>query len=176
MDPRNVQNILQVSSGLTKVPENILKIMEGRTLYLNHLHGRGYTVTGKWEDILKGVDPGIFIEQSITEPQTIHELGHVIDFNGIQGSYDETSAIWKNLDEERKETFKVNFEYNPSAAETPEGFIDLYSTANEGENFAQHFMYYILYAQEFRKKAENDSLLKKKYNFFKNNLFEGKEY
>ena len=76
----------------------------------------------------------------------------------------------------RDEIFEVPFKYDPKLQVLPPGYMDVYSTANAAENFAQHFMYYILYGPEFRKKAQGDELLHKKYDFFKKDLFNHLEY
>lgn len=77
---------------------------------------------------------------------------------------------------ERGELFAVPFEYDPYLPEPPSGYMDVYSTANDAENFAQHFVDYILQGDEFRTRAQNDSLLKQKYDFFREELFDGEEY
>jgi len=72
--------------------------------------------------------------------------------------------------------FKVTERYNPNLTVSPQGFIDVYSSANAGENFAQHFMSYVLKAENFREQMKNNSVLKEKYDFFKKWIFDGKEY
>ncbi len=178
LDPKDVPNILEVADGLYKIPDDLLRVMDGKTIYISHQYGRGYSVLGSWPDqgILSGMNKGTIIEQTLTSEQAVHEFGHILDYHGIRGIYYDPKNLWKNLDVERNDVFKVDFEYNPNLVEPPRGYMDVYSTANDAENFAQHFMYYILAGNEFRESAESDELLKRKYDFFKEELFEGKEF
>jgi hypothetical protein len=54
--------------------------------------------------------------------------------------------------------------------------MEVYATANSAENFAQHFTFYILIGSQFRSQAQNDILLQRKYDFFRQNLFQNREY
>ena len=174
----NLPNLLEVTAGLYEIPEPLLEVMEGKTFYLSNLPGRGTVVTASWPDknILVNVDRGVILEQRFTKRQTIHEFAHILDFHGIQGIYKDQNNYWPHLKELRDEIFAVPFDYDHKRPAVPAGYMDVYSTANAGENFAQHFMYYILDGAEFRKKAQNDELLQKKYHFFKKDMFNYLEY
>lgn len=174
----DVPNAIEAAKGLYKIPEHLLKVMNGKTIYLSYQNGRGYTVLGSWPEqgIMVGMNRGIIIEQRLNELQAVHEFGHVLDYHGIRGIYEDKENYWKELEEKRKEIFTVPFSYNPNMDSPPAGYMDVYSTANDAENFAQHFALYILDGEEFRKKSQEDMLLKKKYDFFKNELFNGKEF
>ncbi len=173
----NIPNVLEVSKGLYKISDDLLRVMKGKTLYLSYQNGRGYTVLGSWPEqgILAGMNRGSILEQPLTEQQAVHEFAHILDYHGIRGIYDDKENHWKHLDEKRARIFNVTFKYNPSASAAPAGYMDVYSTANDAENFAQHFAFYILQGEEFRNRAKSDSLLKEKYEFFKD-LFNGSEY
>ncbi len=173
-----VNNANEAAEGLYLLPDRILKAMDGKTIYLSTRQGRGYTVLSSWPEsnILKGMERGIILEQTITRQQAVHEFGHILDFHGIRGMYDDEQNLWSDLEEQRKELFNVAFKRDPSINDLPEGYLDLYSTANDAENFAQHFAAYVLEGEKFRKLAENDTLLRTKYDFFKEKLFEDKEY
>jgi hypothetical protein len=178
LPPANVPNILEVAKALHQIPAPLLGAMEGKTFYLSHRKGRGYTVLGSWPEsnILPNVNRGAFIEQPLTKRQTIREFAHILDYHGIQGVYDDLKNHWANLKELRDEIFEVPFTYDPKLRAPPDGYIDVYSTANSAENFAQHFTAYVLEAAEFRTRAKDDALLRKKYAFFREHLFEGREY
>ena len=174
----DIPNLLEVAKGLYEIPDSQLEVMEGKTFYLSNLPGRGTVVTASWPDknILVNVDRGVILEQRFTKRQTIHEFAHILDFHGIQGIYKDQKNYWPYLMGVRDEIFAVPFKYDPKLQVLPPGYMDVYSTANAAENFAQHFMYYILYGPEFRKKAQGDELLHKKYAFFKKDLFNYLEY
>jgi hypothetical protein len=178
LPPDEVPRILEIANGLYKIPDNLLRVMRGKTFYLSHLYGRGYAVLGSWPDqhILIGMDRGVILEQPLTEEDGIHEFAHILDYHGIRGMYEDPENHWKHLDEQRAALFAVPFEYNASLVDPPPGYLDVYSTANDAENFAQHFTFYILHAEEFRARSHNDSLLRAKYDFFKDQLFDGREY
>ncbi|MBI5398254.1 hypothetical protein HZB03_02210 [Candidatus Woesearchaeota archaeon] len=178
LDAREVPNILEVAEGLYKIPEPLLKVMRGKTFYLSHQSGRGYTVLGSWpeQNILVGVDRGSILEQTLNGRQAVHEFAHILDYHGIRGIYADLQNHFKELESQRKDVFTVPFAYNNTLPQPPVGYIDVYSTANDAENFAQHFTAYIFDAAEFRARAKTDALLKKKYDFFKDKLFDGHEY
>jgi len=163
----------EVEKGLKKVPDKVLQTMRNKTVYFSNKFGRGYTMATAF---LNGTTAGFILEQTISERQTIHEFGHIVDFVGVKGQPGDPYNIFSNAISERNRIFSVTDPYNPNAPTTPIGFINVYSSANDQENFAEHFSYYILYANEFKERMKNDSLLMQKYNFFKNWIFEGKEY
>lgn len=176
LDASRVPNLLEVAKGLYKLPDELLKAMAGKSFYASYLRGRGYTVLGSWPEqgVLGGMKRGAILEQPLNEQQAVHEFSHILDYHGIRGSYDDSQNYWKHLDAERAEVFNASFAYNASLREPPEGHVDAYSTANDAENFAQHFAAFVLDAGNFRKRAANETLLARKYGFMKK-LF-GKEY
>lgn len=178
VDLKDVPGVLFAADALYKVPDNVLEAMREKTFYFSTQFGRSYTVLSSWpeQNILAGLNRGIIIEQDINDYTTIHELGHIVDFHGVQGLYEDKRNIFSSAKEKRDEVFKVNVEYDPSAAEPPQGYLTVYSTANDAENFAEHFAHYILYPEEFRQKAENDALIARKYNFLRDFIFAGKEF
>lgn len=173
-----VPDILQVANGLYKLPDDLTAVMRGKAFYLSYLSGRGYTVldSAPEQGILAGLKRGSIIEQPLTEEQVIHEFAHILDYHGIRGMYEDDKNNWKHLDGQRAQVFVVPFSYDPNLSSPPNGYIDVYSTANEAENFAQHFMYYVLHGAEFREKTSRDLRLREKYLFFKEQLFNGREY
>ena len=163
----------EVKKGLKKIPDSVLEVMNDKTAYLSIKQGRGYAMATDW---LEGTTAGFILEQQITEYQAVHELGHIVESNGVKGDGDKKAHIFPKAETESDRIFEVTEPYNPNLTAPPPGFIDVYSSANAGENFAQHFMSYVLKAEKFREQMKNDSLLKEKYDFFKKWIFEGKEY
>jgi len=160
-------------TGLRKIPDKVLKIMQDKTIYFSVKKGRGYALASDW---LEGTTAGFILEQTITDNQAVHELGHLVDFTGTQGIYDDPLNIFSSVRDEKDKLFTGVEDYNPDAEEIPKGFISIYSSANNQEDFASHFAHYVLDAEEFRKKAETDKVLKKKYEFLKNKIFDSREY
>ena len=111
----------------------------------------------------QGQHPGA----TFSRRQTIHEFAHILDYHGIQGVYDDPNNFWSYLKELRDEIFKVPFAYDHKRPSVPAGYLDVYSTANAAENFAQHFMYYILYGWSSEKKPKTTNSCKKSMTFLK---------
>lgn len=176
LDAASVPNLLEVADGLYKLPDELFRAMNGKSFYVSHRRGRGYTILGSWPEqgILGGMNRGSIIEQPLSARQTVHEFAHILDYHGIRGVYGDSQNHWKQLDAERTRIFNVSFTYDPNLRTPPEGYIDVYSTANDAENFAQHFVAFVLDAGEFRNRARNETLLQQKYDFMKK-LF-GREY
>jgi hypothetical protein len=174
----SVLGILIAAEALYKIPDNVLQTMAGKTFYFSTQSGRSYTVLASFPDqnILAELNRGIIIEQGVTAHTTIHEFGHIVDYHGIQGIYEDDQSIFIDLKEKRDEIFKVAVDYDPSSVNVPQGYISVYSTANDAENFAEHFAYYALYPDEFKDKMKNDSLLAEKYSFLRDFIFDGIEY
>jgi|GEM_PF-2745211 len=177
-DPKDVPNLLEVADGLYQIPENIIAVLKGKTLYVSHLNGRGYAVLGSWpeQNILAGMNRGVILEQQLKKENVVHEIGHILDYHGIRGMYEDPQNLFANLEPLRKEIFSVSFPYDPALVAPPVGYLNVYSTANDAENFAEHFASYVFRAQDFRVRAKRDEILQRKYDFFKNNLFGGREY
>lgn len=175
---KSVSGVLIAADALYKIPENVLQVMRGKTLYFSNQPGRSYTVLSSFpeQNILKDVDRGIVLEQQISAYTVIHELGHIVDFHGIQGIYNDRQNIFSGTRELRDKIFSVNMTYDPSLKMPPPGYLSVYSTANDAENFAEHFAFYVLFSDEFRQKMQNDSLLIQKYVFLLEQIFNGKTY
>ena len=56
------------------------------------------------------------------------------------------------------------------------GFATTYSLWNPMEDFAEVFMFYIVHGDYFREWIQYDEVAKKKYDWLKNNVFDGREY
>jgi len=170
--------VLGVADALYKVPENVIQVMDGKTIYFSTEYGRSYTVLDSFPeyDILEGLQRGIIIERNFNPHTVIHELGHIVDYHGIQGFYNDDKHIFQDSLAKRKLVFNVTQDYTPNASVPPKGYISVYSTANDAENFAENFAYYVLYPQEFRKGILVDSMLTEEYEFLRDEIFLGLEF
>ena len=65
---KEIPRVLIAAEALYKVPKNVIKVMDGKTIYFSTEHGRSYTVLGKSmpsdSTFLKGVDRGFILEQN----------------------------------------------------------------------------------------------------------------
>lgn len=177
VDWRIVPGVLIVANEFYQVPENVIQVMDGKTIYFSTEFGRSYTVLGSFPDydILEGLERGIILEQNINSHTVIHELGHIVDYHGIQGIYDDKQNIFDHILEDRNSIFNITQEY-PQHSTPPDGYISIYSTVNDAENFAENFTHYVLYPNEFRERLESDTLLIDEYEFMRDEVFSGFEF
>ena len=109
---KEIPGVLIAANSLYTVPENVLQVMYGKTIYFSTEYGRSYTVLDSFpdHDILVGLNRGIILEQNINSHTVIHELGHIVDYHGIQGIYNDEQNIFDNFLDDRNLIF--NFLYN----------------------------------------------------------------
>ncbi len=177
---KEIPRVLIAADALYKVPKNVIQVMDGKTIYFSTEYGRSYTVFGKpmptESVILKGVDRGLILEQNINQRSVLHELGHIVDYHGIQGRFYDKQHIFDHLKEDRISIFNVPQKYQPNTGALSAGYISGYSTKSDLENFAENFAHYIVYPNEFREKIQTDTLLTEKYEFLRDKIFLGFEY
>ncbi|MEK0368247.1 MAG: hypothetical protein QQN62_01390, partial [Nitrosopumilus sp.] len=64
----------------------------------------------------------------------------------------------------------------PNTGALSAGYISVYSSKSDIENFAENFAYYIVRPDVFREKIQTDTLLAEKYEFMRDKIFSGFEY
>jgi len=111
---KEISGVLIAADVLYTVPENVLQVMDGKTIYFSTEYGRSYTVLGSFpdHDILVGLERGIILEQNINSHTVIHELGHIVDYHGIQGIYNDKQNIFDNSLDDRNFVFNGMDEYS----------------------------------------------------------------
>ena len=168
---KDVPGILIAAEALYKIPDNVIVVMAGKTIYFSTEDGRSKSIHAAW-----GNDPlsrGIIIEQNVRAATVIHELGHIVDVHGIRGDYEDKQNVFSYAKEDRNRIFQVI--ENKSNDKEMLGYISSYSI-NGGENFAEHYAYYVIHPDMFRDEMKNDPLLTKKYEFLRDLIFDGKEF
>ena len=168
IDWKTVPNNMNVYTALSKLPDDVLKVAKGQTLYLSNQNGRSYTVLGSWptSHVLENMNKGIIIEQPISIQTVVHEFGHVVDFNAIQCTYGCSLFNYDTMKAKRMTIFAIP---------QPE-YISSYAKTNSNENFAENFAYYVNQPATYHTKLLKDSTLKEEYNFLKDIIFSGKTY
>ncbi|MBI2617543.1 hypothetical protein HYW55_05380 [Candidatus Gottesmanbacteria bacterium] len=176
IDLEKIEYVINVFDALERIPDSVLTVMQGKTMYISTLNERPYTIlNGDYLDTLKGLNEGIILTHPLGIHNTIHEFGHIVGYHGIEGIYDQNYPQFKQYASEYHRIFDMQgIQYPP--ATLSQGYISLYATANKAENFAEHFTYYVVLANEFREKALKDAKLLEKYTFLKEKIFAGKEY
>ncbi len=176
---KEIPRVLIAAEALYKVPKNVIQVMDGKTIYFSTEYGRIYAVFGSSSaeyGILEGLERGFILEQNINPHTVLHELGHIVDYHGIQGIYDDKQHIFDYVLEDKISIFNVTQKHQPNSGAFSSGYISVYSTKNNAENFAENFAYYIQYPNEFRKRIQVDTLLTDEYEFMRDKIFLGFEY
>lgn len=99
----------------------------------------------------------------------IHEFAHFYDLyvlkkvNWVDLSDDFYKISWDNVT-----VIKANSE--------KKDFVSGYAMTNQYEDFAETYTYYVLHNKDFQEKMKNSVVLKSKYNFFKNNIFNNETF
>lgn len=115
----------------------------------------------------------------------IHEVGHIVD----------TGVNLSSKEQKLKSSFMDGslpvYQDDPSASFYGESFLDSrtrkvavdeldfvsgYAMTDPFEDFAESYLYYILHGNAFRKLTESSEILKEKYEFMKNSVFNNKEF
>ncbi len=170
---KDVPGVLIAAEALYKIPDNVLVVMAGKTIYFSTEDGRSFSVFASWVD--NPPSRGFIIEQNVRAVTVIHELGHIVDVHGIQGDFADEQNVFSYAKEDRNKIFQVALENKPNDKEKL-GYITSYSTNNDLENFADHYAYYVVYPDLFRDEMKNDPLLAKKYEFLRDFIFIDKEF
>jgi len=197
-----------VIAGISVLPKKIVNFMRGRALYLTDGQGPSMTIQTASNlpkiDYL-GLIPGIFLERQglddhFIHARLIHEIGHLIHKTVIsrhvydsqlqlsslilQPDFPEMASLEKNLEqlfEGNQKVYDEKSELDTFQQILPQelGFITYYSLKNTDEDFAEHFLYFILHNKYFQSKITShylksimtgvkDSKLGEKYEFMKN--------
>lgn len=100
---------------------------------------------------------------------SIHEFAHFLDLYILQKkNWVDISDYFYNISWEETKIIKSSL--------TQKDFVSGYAMTNKYEDFAETFWYYILHNSDFLEKSKNSSILKKKYDYFKNYIFSKNEF
>ena len=113
----------------------------------------------------------------------VHELGHIIDLGKMKG----TSSISSNFvdgrfkiptDDPSVSFYRLSWqnEKKQKALAVREDFVSGYAMSDPFEDFAESFNFYVLHGKDFRAIKKESHTLAKKYEFLKNEVFEGIEF
>jgi len=95
----------------------------------------------------------------------IHELGHIVDIQHLRKgtlSADPSKSFYAL-------SWQSSSEKIPSA--TIADFVSGYALSNQYEDFAETFAFYVLHNETFRKRAESNESLRRKYEFMRDEVF-----
>ncbi len=114
----------------------------------------------------------------------LHEMGHIIDLGYLKGNkdsgisefYDGETPIYRN--DLSLLFYRISWKnsFNRKKGSLRSDFVSGYSLTNPFEDFAEHYIFYRLHGEKFRKLAKKSVILQKKYDFFKFKVFNGNEF
>lgn len=162
---------------LVSLPDDHREHLQHLTLYFAEGRrglGGGSTVILRCSDVTDKELMSVFV----------HEMGHVVDTGLHTGNYrsgrsefmDGNMPIYKN--DLSLRFYRISWvddkTLKPDARK--EDFVTGYAMTDPFEDFAEAYNFYILHGSQFRKMAEFNRQLWRKYMFMKYYIFEGKEF
>lgn len=167
-----------VYQGLTAIPQYHSEALTDLTLTLKDEGKRGLAGNGVMILRCKGISDSDLVAV------LLHEMGHIVDGSYLIGTLGSGKSEFVDLgtpvpsDDKSVEYYQLSWKnnYNLKETSTKNDFCSDYGQTDPYEDFAECYIYYILHGEEFRKTAEENTLLKAKYDFLKTNVFSGIEY
>lgn len=167
-----------VYQALIKLPEGHRKQLKDLTLFY----------TGDGRRGLSGSGAMVLRCQNVTDSELvsvlIHEMGHLVDADfligfeteNLSGFYD--FGVPVTADDASSLFYKITWDSETEMkSEISEvDFVSLYAMSDPFEDFAETYTYFRLHGSEFRKLVQSSEMLRKKYEFMKWYVFDGREF
>ena len=163
---------------LNALPEDHYKELDDLVLTYTNDGRRGYG--GAHKVILRCSD----VEDSELTGVLVHEIGHVVDIGLYKGSprtgksnyYDGQIPIYR--DDLSLDFYNINWIDSENQKESSDklDFVTGYSKTDAFEDFAESYAFYIFQGDTFREMTEYNDKLSQKYDFLKENVFDGEEF
>jgi len=168
----------EIITVLKKLPESHTESLKNLILDYNPDAHRG--LGGKSMIILRAVN----MDAEEFFGVMIHEIGHNVDL----GALSETDKV---AESEFKDGEKAIYESDPSLGfyriswandQTRKkemsnlDFVSGYAMTDPFEDFAESYVYYVLHNKDFKSKTQTSEAILKKYQFMKNEVFNGVEF
>jgi hypothetical protein len=113
----------------------------------------------------------------------MHEMGHVVDTGLLQGKGRSMSAFQdgqKPVLEDDPSTVFYQYSWKSTTEKkenaTPLDFVTGYAMTDPFEDFAESYLSYVLHGNTFRSILSTSAVLTQKYNFLKEQIFNGQEF
>ncbi len=163
---------------LEVMPKDVTGKLKNLTLYFSSTGRRG----------LGGGSTIILRCQNVTDSELVgvlvHELGHIKDTGLMKGDFwsgesefkDGGKAIYKN--DPSLEFYRIGFENEKKikSGSSADDFVTGYAMTDPFEDFAETYNFYVLHGHQFKEMSELNTALSQKYQFMKEEVFEGKEF
>lgn len=131
-----------------------------------------YSINGvplNWQEVIKiNYQSYLDTEERFIYKTLTHELWHLV-------------SVWNYAGKDIESFYKISWEGNlywtkKSGQDILTWFVTWYASTNKMEDYAESFNLYILDNNKFAKYAENNDIMKQKYDYFKNNIFTNNEF
>lgn len=114
----------------------------------------------------------------------IHEMGHVVDFGFLKGKARSGRSFFRDgkkviyNDDLSLKFYKFSWqsEFKKQSTVHRNDFVSGYAMTDCFEDFAESYVFYRLHGEKFRALMNDSIVLKQKYEFLKQYVFESKEY
>lgn len=113
----------------------------------------------------------------------LHELGHNIDTGMLQGTHAAGKSIFSSQklvvysDDPSLDFYTISWKSETKLrGSSKSNFVSGYALVNPQEDFAESYMMYITQGATFRAWAAKNTVLKRKYEWLRDTLFDGQEY
>lgn len=114
----------------------------------------------------------------------IHEFGHIVDLGGLQSADFSQKSVFVDghiplfTDDPSVAFYQISWEGNDqwSRGTSKKDFVSGYAATDPFEDFAESFLFYQREGETFRTLAQRNDRLQKKYRFFRDQVFGGKEF
>ncbi|MFA6991941.1 MAG: hypothetical protein WC269_01510 [Candidatus Gracilibacteria bacterium] len=167
-----------VYEAMTSLPQYHVNAIDDLTLSLNTDGKRGLAGNGLLLLRCAGVEDDELVAV------LLHEMGHIVDGSYLTGTVVSGKSAFLDLgkpvfnNDKSTEYYNLSWKTNNSFVDgySENDFCSSYGMTDPYEDFAECYIYYILHGEEFRIMANENSVLKQKYDFMKEDVFSGITY
>jgi len=114
----------------------------------------------------------------------IHEMGHIVDLGVLEGSEDAGKSVFRDgstsiyQNDPSVEFYQISWQnsYTRKTGSDDLDFVTGYAKTDPFEDFAESYSFYLLQGDSFREMSKYNSKIAEKYEFMKENVFDGVEY
>lgn len=163
---------------LQSLPQSHAEALQHLTLFYTDDGRRGYggskTILLRCTSVTDEELTGVFI----------HELGHVVDTGLMSGTPDSGASAFTDFgqpiynNDKSLGYYEISWQDNETnhANSTEMDFCSRYSAGDPFEDFAECYFFYRAHGSLFRHYAQSSPAMQQKYEFMKNQVFEGQEF
>ncbi len=165
-------------SALSKVPCELMETLQ--TIEIVDDSEMPRALAGKYTIKFRSDSP----KKAEFESLTLHEFGHIVDLGGLRGTSDSGKSEFVDgslpifNDDLSVQFYRISWETSEVKKNSAldEDFASGYGASNAFEDFAECFLFYRLHGKTFKSLTLENNALKLKYEFMKNNVFDGEEF